>query len=184
MPEITLLRQCAPTLAGIKTGGMFIAEYDDEESMQSDLDNLNMMFREKGLVVTCLRFRAGKALIYVYRPCKLRNDLTCEEARAILERYGYDVSDDVSCLDHLTGRISACQDFPHEVGLFLGYPPEDVKGFIEQGGRAYKACGTWKVYGDVAEAEKLFHKYSKCTNVYLSCWEKGATLSRLIVSLH
>ena len=32
---------------------------------------------------------------------------------------------------------------PHEVGLFLSYPPEDVKGFIDHRASGFKSAGLW-----------------------------------------
>ena len=32
-------------------------------------------------------------------------------------------------------------DLPHEVGLFLSYPPEDVKGFIDHRANDFKCAG-------------------------------------------
>ena len=43
-------------------------------------------------------------------------------------------------------------EFPHEVGLFLSYPPEDVKGFIDHRANDFKCAGLWKVYGDEEKA--------------------------------
>ena len=183
MPESTLLRHCAPTLAGIKTGSLFTASYATEEELREDLEFINGVFADKGLVVTCLRYKKGTALIYVYRPVKLISDLKRKESRDILGRYGYDTSDHRACLELLSKRIFGNSDFPHEIGLFLGYPPEDVKGFIDNGAKGSKATGMWKVYGDVQEAETLFRKYRKCTSVYLSCWQKGTPISRLAVRM-
>lgn len=92
--------------------------------------------------------------------------------------------DQGACVARLMQRISASAEFPHEIGLFLGYPPEDVKGFIECGGRDCKACGYWKVYGDVWKAETLFRKYTKCTGVYLDCLRRGLPFERLAVRKH
>ena len=36
-------------------------------------------------------------------------------------------------------------EFPHEVGLFLSYPPEDVKGFIDHRANNFKCAGLWTV---------------------------------------
>lgn len=52
-------------------------------------------------------------------------------------------------------------DFPHEVGLFLGYPVWDVKGFIEHKGQQYKLCGYWKVYDDVPGAICKFKEFDR-----------------------
>ncbi len=40
------------------------------------------------------------------------------------------------------------RQFPHEIGLFLGYPPEDVCGYIRNKGKCQKCTGHWQVYGD------------------------------------
>lgn len=34
------------------------------------------------------------------------------------------------CIDHLKKRLFTHDGFPHEIGAFLGYPLEDVRGFI------------------------------------------------------
>lgn len=36
----------------------------------------------------------------------------------------------------------------NEVGLFLGYPPEDVRCFMNDSRRGVKCTGCWKAYGD------------------------------------
>ena len=72
--------------------------------------------------------------------------------------------------------------FPHEIGLFLGYPLEDVQGFIENCGKNYRLCGCWKVYGDPQAALRCFARYEKCARVYLQCYQNGHSLSRLTVA--
>lgn len=52
-------------------------------------------------------------------------------------------------------------EFPHEVGLFLSYPPEDVKGFIAHRANDFKCAGLWKVYGNEEKARSLFAKIQK-----------------------
>lgn len=48
---------------------------------------------------------------------------------------------------------------PHEVGIFLGIPVEDVEGFIKHKGKGCLACRDWKVYGNPGRAESLFKDY-------------------------
>lgn len=67
-------------------------------------------------------------------------------------------------LSCLIGRLRNNADFPHEVGLFLGYPPEDVRGFIENRASGFKLIGCWKVYGDVDAARKKFESFESCTH--------------------
>ena len=74
-------------------------------------------------------------------------------------------------------------EFPHEVGLFLSYPPEDVKGFIDHRANNFKCTGPWKVYGDEGKARSLFAKYKKCTEIYCALWQSGSKLEQLAVAV-
>ena len=71
-------------------------------------------------------------------------------------------------------------DFPHEIGLFLSYPPEDVKGFLEH--RPCKCVGCWKVYENEEAAKKTFAKYKACTRVYCRQLASGIDIERLTVA--
>ena len=182
MSENLIIKHCAPTLAGLKTGNLFTASYESKEQLDKEIDRLNERLECRGIRVVRLRARMGRVLIYIYRPAKLAGDLDRSEAREILAQFGYAEADETAdCINRLSQRISSCSDFPHEIGLFLGYPTEDVKGFIECGGQGCKACGYWKVYGDVSAAEALFRKYKRCTHVYLKCLERGMPFERLAV---
>lgn len=50
---------------------------------------------------------------------------------------------------------------PHEIGVFLGIPLEDVEGFIEKKGENFISVGCWKVYGSIKKAKNLFSAYEK-----------------------
>ena len=47
------------------------------------------------------------------------------------------------------------------MGIFLGYPLEDVKGFIEFNGKESLYVGYWKVYSKLEEKLALFQKYDE-----------------------
>ena len=72
--------------------------------------------------------------------------------------------------------------FPHEVGLFLGYPYDDVMAFIEHEGRDYLCCGCWKVYSHREQAEACFERYKRCTRDCEEMLGHGATLAQLAVT--
>ena len=177
MPDELVIRHCSPTLAGLKTGNMFMCSYDDRKKLLCEICVLNKLLSKKGLRVIPLRFTESKALIYVFRPEKLEQDLKDPEAESVLRKNGYSCKSTSSCITNLIRRLETCDGFPHEIGLFLGYPPEDVNGFIEN--RKCKLTGFWKVYGD---AEKTFAQYRKCMEVYYNCWCEGCPLEKLAVS--
>ncbi len=182
MPEEYLIRHCAPTLAGLKTGSTFLYPYASEEVLRSELRSLNRRMAPKGLRVLPLRLNGSKALCYAFRPGKLSRDLSDEDAAELLQRCGYDCGSYGKCLAQLARRLRSNGEFPHEIGLFLGYPPEDVKGFLEQGPCGHKCAGCWKVYGDEAAAQKRFEQYHKCARIYLEQWSNGRPLDRLTVA--
>ena len=66
--------------------------------------------------------------------------------------------------------------------LFLGYPPEDVCGFMKNKACNCKCVGCWKVYGDEEAAKKKFAQYKKCTQVYSDQWANGTDIERLTVA--
>lgn len=162
---------------------MFAFPYPDRESMRADVRALNRILAPHGLCVLPLRYRLGKALLYVFRPETLRRDLHALPAREILREAGYADLHWSRCLKKLMERLRLAKDFPHEIGLFLSYPPEDVRGFIENRAQNSKCTGYWKVYGDEKKARETFEKYRKCTEIYLRSLAAGFGLSRLAVSV-
>ncbi len=48
---------------------------------------------------------------------------------------------------------------PHELGIFLGIPLDDVKDFINCSEKKCLLCGYWKVYNNLHKATALFQKY-------------------------
>lgn len=182
MSECDIIRNCAPTLAGIKTGNLFTCPYDSREALLNAVRRLNDRLGTKGLRVLPLRFSNRKALIYLYRPVKLTMDLADSAAAELLRRHGYCPDSCEKCVGILAKKLRAQEDFPHEIGLFLGYPAEDVQGFITQGPGCCKCTGCWKVYGDEEAARKKFAQYKKCTRVYCDQWAKGKDIERLTVS--
>ena len=130
-----------------------------------------------------LRFKENRALLYFYRPGLLRQSLGSSQACALLAQRGYPCENPEHCVAKLVDRLKESPEFPHEIGLFLGYPPEDVKGFIENRALHSKCTGCWKVYGDQEEAERIFARYKNCTDCYLRNWQRGTSLEKLTVSL-
>ena len=129
-----------------------------------------------------LQFRDGRALIYVYRPARLGIDFRHSVSEQLLQERGYCNEKPGNCVVHLIKRLHEYEKFPHEIGLFLGYPPEDVSRFIENHSSGYKWVGGWKVYGDEEAAKKVCARYKKCTDVYWNLFSKGKTIEQLTVA--
>ena len=183
MSEDVFVRCCAPTLAGIKAGSMFSYQYESKEEMREDVRRLNRLLVSRGLIVLPLRYHNGKALLYVYRPASLRKELRSREAQEILRAVGYSELRCEKCVKRLKERMQDHEEFPHEVGLFLGYPPEDVSGFIQNHAQNFKFTGYWKVYGDEEKARRIFSRYKQCTDCYCRHLKSGCQLADLAVAI-
>ncbi len=182
MSEELVVRYCSPTLAGIKTGSLFSCDYESETNLRDDIHSFNGILTPCGLRMLPMKRCGGRALIYLYRPEKLSQDLADAEAVSLLKSFGYQNSHAAQQVVHLVKRLRESSQFPHEIGLFLGYPPEDVRGFIENRGRHCKYTGFWKVYADEQNACRLFENYRKCTKIYSRKYAEGTSIKRLILT--
>ena len=183
MSEEYVVRQCAPTLAGIKTGSLFPCPYQSLQALMGEIRALNRRLSPKGLILLPVRYLDGTALLYLYRPSNLRQDLKDRLAAQVLEQAGYSCSKSEQCVVRLIRRLKENEDFPHEIGLFLSYPPEDVKGFIDNRACNFKCSGLWKVYGDEARAQAMFARFRKCTEIYCKLWQEGSSIEQLAVAV-
>lgn len=200
MSEEILIKHCSPTLAGIKTANLINLEFESMRELSFKIREFNMRFSKKGVRAICLKYVDKHALIYIFRPTRLASDLTSVDARRVLVSCGYaetcycDSNSEIQekkfmqlCIKNLLKKMAKEKEFPHEIGLFLGYPPSDVSCFIEEKCKGCKvACkfsGAWKVYTDEENALKTFSMYEKCKNIYYSQWKKGKPIERLIVGV-
>lgn len=109
-------------------------------------------------------FRSGKRVVLlVWRPELLAAALASAESIGILRERGYRGSTERELVRELRQRL--CEhyrvpksvkgrDFPHEIGVFLGYPASDVRAFMA--GEEPVCVGTWKAYGDERSARRRF----------------------------
>ena len=182
MPEKIIIEDCSPTLAGIKTGNIFTLDIKDVSDIYEETRALNKIFTLKGLRAIPLKITSKNLIMYLSRPEKLKCDLSCKEARAILKKKGYTCSSIEEDICKLIKNLKSNTNFPHEIGLFLGYPPCDVNGFMEDTRKGVKCTGYWKVYGDKEKAEKIFCRYKKCTEAYIKSFTKGRDLAQMVVN--
>lgn len=182
MLEQSMVAYCAPTLAAMATGNLFTYAYEDLEELQEQIDRCNRCVNQKGVLLRLLRAKDHTALVYVFRPKKLWEDLRAPGVMEFLVSIGYQPSSLCSMIRQLAHRVDENGEFPHEIGIFLGYPLGDVKGFIENKGNNYKIVGYWKVYNDEISAKKLFEKFRLCTRLYGQRFLQGITLQQLTVA--
>lgn len=181
--EESLIRFAAPTLAGVKVAALYNHQFRNMSDCLESIKEYNLWLNRKGVFIELMRHNNGFYLLYVYRKKQLVDILNNKDIRLFLDEYGYSNEEkNISCyVDTLKNRIRDSISFPHEMGVFLGYPLADVKAFIEQKGEGYALCGEWKVYHDVQNAESFFAKLRKTREVYWRVYRNGRNLVDMIV---
>ena len=182
---VAFITQCAPVMAGIKPANLFRWVGPDAASMHKTLAVWRSQLASRGVKIQVLKACSltSAFLIYVYRANRLREILQRTEVQSYLAEAGYGTGPLESQLAHLSSRLCTEAEFPHEIGVFLGYPLEDVVGFVQNKGKNYTCKGYWKAYGDPDAARARFAQYRKCTEVYLRCYRSGFTPTRLTVAV-
>ena len=181
--EAVLVRQCAPTLAGMKPGSIFCFNHSPLEVSRQKVCQWNKQLEPFGLTVQILLERpgSGSVIVFVYRHDRLEQMLSDDAYQSFLAEAGYERTNLDGLLEQLSYRLRTQPEFPHEIGVFLGYPLRDVIGFIENHGRNFTCCGFWKSYGDPAEMQVCFACYRRCIQTYVAMFEQGIPIERLAV---
>lgn len=169
--------QCAPVFAGVKPSNIFITGEGTEEEVIRILTGTGLKSRK-------LYEGEGRRMYLFYREEMLKQILLKEQVGAFFEEYGYNSMD----IDAVLDRIISCynlyksqkRDFPHEIGLLLGYPLCDVKGFIEHKGADFLFSGYWKVYENAEETKRLFDIYTAIKEMVLREVEKGLAFGQIV----
>ena len=129
--EAAIIEHCSPTLAGLKPASLFRYRPEEPQSFIPQFSLWRDALRCRGLELIILKGcrRSGAYLVYLYRPGALERVLSGSALREFLAAEGYDIAESArDLLRQLARRLCLAEDFPHEIGLFLGYPLEDVIG--------------------------------------------------------
>jgi len=181
--EESLVRHASPTLASIKMANLYSFRFRSMEECRSTIQHFNTIMNAKGIFIELMRNAGDFYLIYVYRKSQLQRALKDGEVRRFMAGYGYSSKHTPEeCIELLKDRLNAEEGFPHEIGVFLGYPLKDVKSFIASEGKHCVLCGEWKVYHDEETAKCLFCKYRHCKEMYVKVYRAGRSFRDMLVS--
>lgn len=169
--EHFLINYCSPTLAGLKVGNIFTLNKNKSSTL--DFIKWNLTLYPLNIKVRILKESKENYLVYVYDKSLLESVLKNCDVINFLSTYGYCDFNVDKAIERLEYRLKKSSDFPHEIGVFLGYPLSDVKGFIKHKGQCYKKCGLWKVYGDTKVSERMFQDFHHCKNCFKKLYKEG-----------
>ena len=177
---------CAPCLLGFKCANLFCAPcYLCEELLeqQAGLASAEFKINDRILCLEILYVLKGKACVIVYSKEEIEKLLRIEEVQDALLFFGHKSNFNTKCKfecknncnvrnifeklkDFALSNPSSQKtkervSFPHEIGLLLGYPPQDVVQYYINSGKRYLFSGYWKVYTNPEWATSQFKKYDE-----------------------
>ena len=172
--EVKIANQCAPVLAGVKPSNMLVLENKHIRDVVRVLEGTGLSWR-------CLYAGEEKNIWLLYRKEAMEETVLGKEQMLFLREWGYEEDTLERMLMKFSQRFRQYRKdknlpFPHEMGVFLGYPMADVKGFIKYEGKNYLYCGYWKVYENVEERKELFRTYEEIRKVFVEEARKGKNL--------
>ena len=178
--EALVMHYAAPAICGIKPSNLFSVKESDLRLGSGTLAKFADEFRTEGLTVAVLGRQCGNTLLFVYDKRLLEEILKIPGAEEYLAEKGYRVSEGISSvLSEMFGRICAGKDFPHEIGLFLGYPLRDVILFDRKSGTGCEYSGYWKSYGDTEKAKAACTLYRECSGKCCELYRQGKRISEI-----
>lgn len=177
--SILLALHCAPILKGSKPANIVTVS-------RKAFRGIGRILQGTGISWRFLGSGGDRAILYLYREEELKGCLRQNGIESFLQKYGYPEEEDVKKrLNRLSKRLEeySAKDggFPHEMGVFLGYPLRDVKAFIANRGENYAYLGYWKVYHDVQNAVRLFQRYDRERELAVQEIMMGKTIREIAV---
>lgn len=173
-----LVLHCAPILKDVKAANIVTVTPDKFRLYVKLLSGT-------GISWMLLNVNKQRAILYLFRRDRLEAYLSDKDIEDFLAGYGYQRGNLESKLARLTKRVEGFGDgevgFPHEIGVFLGYPLWDVEGFLKNKGENSIGNGYWKVYDDLAGALCIFETFDKSRERAMEELVQGKSIREIAV---
>ncbi|MCE1226411.1 MAG: DUF3793 family protein [Geobacteraceae bacterium] len=163
-----LMLECSEVIAGVKPANL-VSLVNRTRPCGRNLyqlwqDHQQQIARRLGkLEFIVLQTKPKALLLLCFNRKQLKQQLSHAGIRTLLHKAGYKPQ---ACLDELldllTQRIIEHDRFPHEIGLFIGYPPKDVAAFMGLVKLPFTCQALWKIYGNPAHSLRLADDYRCC----------------------
>ncbi|MCC8115850.1 MAG: DUF3793 family protein, partial [Planctomycetes bacterium] len=153
-----LVYHAAPTRRGRKPSTLACPNRPDPGLAEAFPVTARRLSRYFGLDLLPLRNRSGGLMIFAYNRLLLSRVIAEPASRSLLRGAGFSEPGRLDrVLEELRDRFNG-EAFPHEIGVLLGYPADDVERFIHDGGKGAAITGDWRAYGDVVTARRAFER--------------------------
>lgn len=181
--ENFLVYNSSLVIAGIKPAVTVTIKKNKEKLYNSWLEFGKNFIKTINLNFIGLRESNESIIIMIYDKFILEKELNKNLHKEFLENIGYSSSDDVEYYVNTLKSRYEKYHCPHELGLFLGIPFEDVKDFMECTTKKCLLCGYWKVYNDTDKAKRIFNNYDTVKEYTIKNILKGNSSRELALSI-
>ncbi|MBU5451273.1 DUF3793 family protein [Acetivibrio sp. MSJd-27] len=183
MIEHIIAYHCGPALAGIKPANIVSCHKEKIPDLHREIERLNSQLNGKDIYLEILCECGKRALVMVYKSKILSAHLRDNEMKKLLKSFGYPENSSLKIqLEQLKKRLKR-ENFPHEIGVFLGYPIHDIRGFIDHKDEGCLLTGEWKVYQNPEKAKALFRRYHMCRRAIVKRLAEGKTLAQVFCAV-
>lgn len=183
MLEKMLAVHCAPAMAGIKPSNLMACKKSEIPKLKEEIERLNKTLGQKGIHIEVLCECERRMLLAVYRKDVLERHLNDSRNKAFLTKYGYGEAETICDYFKILKSRLGFDSFPHEIGVFLGYPLRDVHCFIKNRNKGCLLIGDWRVYHNVDEAKKTFCRYKACKAAVAKKVSDGISLAQIFCAV-
>lgn len=173
-----MIHYSAPSFCGIKPANMF--SVSKEVFCRKEYENWEERFSLHGLESFFIELSGTRILMFVYNKSWTERILSVPYVKKYLEGKGYDYSGRKDFFSMLKTRLDSSSDFPHEIGIVLGYPVEDVIAFEKCSGKNCKYCGAWKCYSDVDNARNCENRFRECSRLCSRWFDEGCSVTQIV----
>lgn len=179
--EVQMALQCAPFISGLKVSNLFIVQDKDLDYLLSLLNEMNMSWK-------ILFHGKKKTTLLLYKEEALREYFSDVRVKEVMKNAGYgrkfvDDENIDMLMEIFCGRyqryMKTKRQFPHEMGVFLGYPVEDVEGYLSNNGENSLYTGYWKVYENVEEKFRLFKSFEAAKENIIRFLAQGVSIKNI-----
>lgn len=160
---IGLTNKIGATIMGVKPAELINLTLCKEKNNMEWETYKSCLFDHTGVRIREIRILNGRLQVLVYHEKALEDTLSHQVTLKFLRSLGYPSNYSLSgYLDILYKRLNQNlfnRDFPHEIGIFLGYPLKDVIGYIGHPSLPLVSKKGWNYYGNTKASNIQYEKF-------------------------
>ncbi|EHQ88561.1 DUF3793 family protein [Desulfosporosinus youngiae] len=160
--HLFLVESLAPLVLRFKPSVLLNVSLENETAWK---EFKGLFTQPKALQIKTIRKLNGRLQVIFYQKELLDSVLRQKPIQEFLKTLSYPKQYSLNAyLSFLKHRITSLA-FPHEVGVFLGYPLKDVLGFMGLLPLPYKRTQGWRIYGEETPSNEIYEKYRQARSM-------------------